>query len=294
MVQVSEPMRILVDRRPTNLQVKDKGEDGYCCDIVMCIEESSGHIVSSEILKPDDGDAAVVGCARQALEAIGRDAPGKRVAWLVRQESVAAALAAATRGPNIQLVPGDSFGVWDEAYLSMDAHMGSGGAMLPYLWRGDITPEEVAELFKAAAACYRLKPWRFLTDADVLEIPSPVAGEPALIVSVMGAGGIARGLALFDSEADLHRMMGDDEGRTNLVYASFERVRKVPYTVTEEAEQHGWVTAAKSAFPMVVRVRKGEPIPTSGDDLRRVTAAFQALSDLAREYRKGGEDPGRK
>jgi hypothetical protein len=162
--------------------------------------------------------------------------------------------------------------------------------MLPYLWRGENTPAEVADLFKAAAACYRLKPWRFLTDADVLEIPSPVAGEPPLIVSVMGAGGIARGLALFDSEADLHRMMGDDEGRANLVYASFERHDRVPHTVTTEAEQHGWVTAAKSAFPTLVRVRRGEPVPSRGDDLRRVTAAFKALSDMAREYSKSGED----
>jgi hypothetical protein len=286
MAQMSDPMRILVDRRPTNLRVQEKGEEGYCCDTVMCIEESSGFILSSEVMRPDDGDDAVAACAQKALDAVREQLPDRPITWVVRQERIADALASGLRGGNIRLVPGTSFGPWDEAYLSMDRHMGSGGAMLPYLWLGDITPEEIAELFQAAAACYRLKPWQFLTDADVLAIPGPTAGEPSLIVSVMGASGIARGIALFDSEGDVHRMMSDDERRADLVYASFERYAKVPHTVTTEAEQHGWVTARKAAFPMVMRVRKGEPVPCSGDDLRRVSAAFQALCGLAREYRE--------
>lgn len=286
-------VRVLVDRRPTNLHIREKGEAGYCCDVVLCIEGSSGYILSSEILKPEDGDETVGAAAQEALDQVLRSGPELRVVWVVRQDHVAKALAARFSGPQILLEAGHSFALWDEAYLTMDRSMGSGGIMLPYLWRGDITPNEVGALFEAAAGFYRMRPWQFVSDTELLEMPSPHPGQPRLLISVMGAAGISRGLALFDRMKDFERVM-EDRGGTNAVFAGFERVDKVPHTVKTEAERHGWVTVNKSAFPEVVRLRKGEPAPCSGDDLRRVTAAFQALGEATNVYRQSRKRrPGR-
>lgn len=89
-----------------------------------------------------------------------------RVTWLARQEQVAAALAACCGEDEVRLAPGESFAPWDEAYLAMDRRFGSGRALVPYLWRGDITAEEVGSLFQAAAGFYRAKPWQFLPDSQ--------------------------------------------------------------------------------------------------------------------------------
>ena len=108
-----------------------------------------------------------------------------------------------------------------------------------------------------------------------------------MLISVMGAGGISRGLALFDSEDDFERTMAEDRG-ADVVFATFERVAKAPNTLRTEAEQHGWEIASESAFPEVLRLRKGEPVPCSGADLRRVTAAFRALAEATSGYRESG------
>jgi len=258
------------------MQIREQGAAGYCCDVVLCIDQSSGLILKQAVLKPEDSDAAVAAAAHETLDSLRQRAPGVGVVWVARQERVATALAARFRRSDIALESGDSFGPWDEAYLAMDRQMGSGGGMLPYLWRGDIMAEEVAELFAAAARFYQMRPWQFITDAELLEMPNPDPGQPPLFVSVMGASGISRGLALFDTEADFEQM-ASDRGRKNVAYASFEGVNEVPHTVTSEAEEHGWVLASTSAFPMVLRVREGKPVPCSGDDLRRVTAAFRVL-----------------
>ena len=60
----------------------------------------------------------------------------------------------------------------------------------------------------------------------------------------------------------------------------------MPHTVTEEARQHGWRIANKSAFPMVVRTRHGEPIPCSGADLRRMITALRLIGEIAGAFRE--------
>jgi hypothetical protein len=287
MAEGERQVRILIDRRPTNAHIGEKGRPGYYADIVMCVEDS-GFVFGAGTANPEEGDAAIVAQVEKVLRAVSDAAPGRPVLWMVRQGRVAEAVAARVGAENVLLAQGEAFAPWDEAYLSMDQHMGSGGAMLPYLWRGDVSEEEVAELFEAAADFSKVRPWQ-LIPSDVLHRAPPAGpGEPPLLITVMGESKIARGLALFDTEADFQAMM-EDRLPHNVVYASLEPVAKMPHTVTEEAERHGWRLNSKSAFPMVVRVRHGEAAPYTGDDVRRVTRAFRLIGEAAgaaREARK--------
>jgi hypothetical protein len=277
-------VRVLVDRRPTNMQVGGKGATAYCPDIVLCVDHDSGVIFAHELVHPHDSDEAVGAAVRETRAHLTQETPGVRVTWLARQEQVTTALAAYCGEDEVRLAPGESFAPWDEAYLSMDQRFGSGRALVPYLWRGDMTAEEVGALFQAAAAFYRAKPWQFLPDSQLLGMPSSTPGEPRLLISIMGKAGISRGLVLFDSEYDFERTMAEDR-QADVVFASFERVDKAPPTVREEAKQHGWEIAGRSAFPEVVRMKRGGPIPCSGRDLRGVTAAFRALAEANQAYR---------
>jgi len=278
-------VRVLVDRRPTNMQVHGKRRRGYCPDIVLCVDHDSGAILAHELVQAKEGDEAIGAAVRETRAQISQDAAGVRVTWLARQEQVATALAAYCGEDEVELTLGESFGLWDEAYLAMDRQFGSGRALVSYLWRGDITADEVGALFEAAARFYRLKPWQSLSDSEILDIPGSKSGVGRLLISVMGAADISRGLVVFDSEYDFERMMAQDR-QADVVFASFEQVDKVPATVRAEAEQHGWEVAGRSAFPEVVRMKRGEPIPCSGSDLRRAPAAFRPLAEASQAYRR--------
>ena len=286
MADAQRPLRILVDRRPTTIRVRGEGGAGsYHPDIVLCVDADSGYMFTPNVVSPDKGDAAIATAARAARAEIEEGAPGSRIVWITRQKSVAKAMAACVRAPEAVLESEESFGPWNDGYAAMDRDLGGGGGMYPYLWRADVTADEIADLYREAARFYRLRPWQFLTDSELVEKQSPLAAGPPLLISVMGASGISHGLALFDSERHFDDMMCD-RGRDGVVYASFERREKVPHTVVAEADEHGWAVASKSAFPMVVRVHEEKPVPCSDDDLRRVTAAFRALNEVTSAYRE--------
>lgn len=291
MADAQRPLRILVDRRPTTMRVRREGSTGsYHPDVVLCVDPDSGYMFTPNVVSPDDGDAAIATAAMAAREEIGKGGLGPRIIWVVRQESVARAMAACVRAPEIVLKSGESFGPWNDGYAAMDRDLGGGGGTFPYLWRSDVSADEIAELYEEAARFWRLRPWQFLTDSELVEKQSPLPGGPPLLISVMGASGISRGLALFDSERHFDDMMCD-RGHDGVVYASFERREKMPHTVVGEADEHGWTVASRSAFPMVVRVREEKSAPCSGDDLRRVTAAFRALNEVTSAYRESRRRP---
>jgi len=271
------------------MQVGKKRAAVYYPDVVLCVDQDSGFIYHQQVLQPDDGQEAVTAAAQAALAGIGRENPGARVIWVARQEQVASALAARFGDADVWSESSESFGPWDEAYIAMDREFGSGRGALPYLWRGDITAEEVGALFEAAAQYYRMKPWEFIPDSELLKMPNPDPGGKPLLMSVMGAAGISRGLVLFDSEDDFECTMAEDR-EADVVFATFERMAEAPNTLRREAEQHGWEIAGKSAFPELLRMKQGKPIPCSAADLRRATAAFSALAEATSGYRESGID----
>jgi len=271
---------ILVDRRPTNVRVGEKGE-WYSPEVVLCVERASGMILSCELRKPEDDDL-VAETAGKAVEAVRAQFPQAQIIFAVRQDHVAGAIIAAfPENPRIARDVG--FDSWDEAYLALDERMGAGGAALPYLWRGDISAEEVAEFFRVAAKVYKARPWRRLGDLDALMFPDLGPAKGKLVVAVMGSEGLARGIAVFPSRQHYDDVITGDRPPT-ATFVSFEKPSRVPPIIQAEAERHGWTLANKSAFPLLVRVRAGEPVMACGDDVRRAMRAFLVVAvttDLA-------------
>lgn len=294
MADAQRPLRILVDRRPTTMRVRgESGTGSYHPNVVLCVDADSGHMFTPNVVRPDDGDEAISAAAIAAREEIEEGAPGSRIIWIARQESVARAMAACVRTPDLVLESGENFGPWNDGYAAMDRDLGGSAGMFPYLWRANVSADEIAELYEEATRFYRLRPWQFLADSELVEKQSPVSGGPPLLISVMGASGVSRGLALFDSGRHFDDMMCD-RGHDGVVYASFERREKMPHTVVAEADDHGWTVASRSAFPMVVRVHEERPAPCTSDDLRRVTAAFRALNEVTSAYRESRRRPRRR
>ena len=107
----------------------------------------------------------------------------------------------------------------------------------------------------------------------------------------MGASGISHGLMIFDSEADFGRMNAGKR-QVSTLSVSFEPASGLPPTLTAEAREHGWPLAGESAFPFVMRARKGKPVPSCGDDLRRATAALRVLAEVTTAFRESRQSQG--
>jgi len=284
MVNAPQHIRVLIDRQPTNMQVREKGAGSYYCDLVMSVDQASGFIFEEAAVKPDAGDEAVIAVAQKTLDQLRQRTPRAELTWVVRHERIASALAICFPEMATSLQPGEDFARWNEAYLGMDERLGSGGRLRPYPMWGDITEQEVAAFYAAAASFYRARPWEFITDASLLEIPRPNRDEPPLLVSVLGASGITHGITIVDSEADFERM-NSDRRRVNATSVSFEPEGQLPPTMTAQAKEQGWVVASEAAFPLVMRVQKGKPVPGRGDDLRRATIALSVLGEGTSAYR---------
>jgi len=276
-------LTILLDRRPTNMRIRDTGQAPYYPDVIMCIARSSGVILSMEIARPTDGHAPIVETARKALESVRHESAQVNVVFATRQDHVAAVLASAF-AEEVKVQAGADFDPWDTAYIELDLRMGSGTGMLPYLWRGDITDAEVAAFFDAAADLYKARPWRWFSDANGLQMADPIAQGRTMVVAVMGSEGIARGIAIFDSARDYEAMVLHDR-RPDVTYVALQRLKEVPHTVTAQAEEHRWTVVNKSAFPTMMRYRAGEVIPVSSDEVRRAAVALRAATAAAAAVR---------
>jgi len=269
-------VEILTDCRPTNIRLHEKGQAPYYAGVVLCIERGSGFILSSEIVAPGEDDRAIVEAGRNALQAVRDQVPAAHVTFAVRQECAGAALTAAF-GDEVTIATTCDFGPWDDAYVSFDERMGSGAGIIPHLWRGDITEPEVARFHEAAARFYRARPWRLLSDLDPIELPDPAARDgKRMVVIVMGSAGIARGIAILRSMKGYQALMAQRRP-PSMTYVSFERLVKVPHTLVAEAEEHGWTVVNKSAFPLVTTTAGGRLSDSDGHDLRRATAALEAV-----------------
>ena len=67
--------------------------------------------------------------------------------------------------------------------------------------------ELLESLFAAAADFYLIQPWTIINDEKAIEVQAP----DARLVVVMGAAGQSYGISVYDSPADLQRMLA---GRT--------------------------------------------------------------------------------
>jgi len=274
----ADHVEILIDCRPTNARVYEKGQAAFYVSVAMAVDPRSGFLFSVDIAPPREEDQKTVEAARNALQAVRDQMPAARITFAVRQERVGAALAAAFGDDPVTVATTCDFGPWDEAYISLDERMGSGTGVIPHLWRGDITEAEVARFHAAAARFYRARPWRLLSDLDPVELPDPTPSRGQTMVTVvMGSSGIARGVALFRSMRDYQTTMAGEQPRTT-TFVSFERLAKIPHTLAAEAEEHGWTVVNKSAFPALTTSGGAKLSGANGDEVRRATAALELIA----------------
>lgn len=213
-----------------------------------------------------------------------------------RHEEVVAALSHRLEPRGIEAVARIRLGVLDRVAAEMvasddpeafDFDFGRPCTSAALTWEGWALPEEVvAELFSATAAFYRGRPWEAIDDDDEVEVETEEGRSWAL--SVLGGGGIERGLTLYSDPGDRERVASaplHDPGLTDLfegqaVCLTLEPPDELPDPMRREVLRSGWEVAASDAYPAVFTINA----PGGGISravARDLTSALRTLANAA-------------
>lgn len=171
----------------------------------------------------------------------------------------------------------------------------------PDTWAAWQLPDtQVAALFRAAAAFYRAAPWTVLSDSIPLAFEP--SGESAWCGAIMGQGGEAFGLALYEEPSDLlglyegaaigadgagaREALGTLRGR--VITLLFEEARDLPRPMRREVSRKGWEVAAPSAYPTLVALNT----PGGGVTPADVGRLTEALALVPRYLASADGSPG--
>lgn len=154
----------------------------------------------------------------------------------------------------------------------------------PQTWGAWGLPDEiVAELFAAAAAYYRDRPWEELADDALLFVETPLGRTWG--AAVLGGAGIERGLSLYSHPADRERILTVPLFEPSMAslfegYAlciALEPVDEIPRPMRREVLASEWEIAATDAYPTLLTINS----PGGGvsrADAQALTVALRAVA----------------
>ena len=263
--------------------------------IELWVEVPSGLVVHVEIHDPNKPIPAVADGLQQALRDPATGVKPRRLrfndaewaAEVQRRLTTLKVIVAETP----ELEP-----VLDDLISSMSAAPGHAS----YLEHAKFSASDMGALFKAADALYRLAPWQFTLDEQLIEVSIPELDLHGACISVIGALGESYGFLLFPSFEGYERMAAAsfdidastevfDVGTTTTAL-NYERGADLPPTMRREVEQHGWPVATATAYPVAEhRDRDGLPRTLTPSELRIITACAQALVSVFETHRTSFE-----
>jgi len=152
-----------------------------------------------------------------------------------------------------------------------------------------VLPESVGSFFDAAALFYEAAPWSRVGERPI-EVACPRFESGPWYAVLMGQGGMARGLVLYDSLDTLERIQrGDLPEAENARLSSclavvFAEAEDLPAADVAALRQHGWRVAGPNAYPSVYRMEPGLSMrPPLAWELTLLEGCLRALTEFVRK-----------
>jgi hypothetical protein len=264
--------------------------DPYRPSAVLWVETGSGLIVGCDLLHPSEALGRAAGLfletAREPLEGKARVPERVRVA----EPELYDALQGRIGGVELVLAPTPELTPVAESFV---AHMGLADeddedVELSYVG-GDITADDVAHMFRAAARLYRLQPWRPFPPDGYVSVRCEQLGIEDGALCVVGQMGESFGFVLFRSVEDAvdfvvaaDQVEAGRKGRfPQHVMFTYDERAALPPAMAGEIRTHGWEVAGPRAYPTFAMV---DPDMTAcvltRPELLGVTAIVDALAEL--------------
>lgn len=276
---------------PLQEMFRETGEPGS-----LVIVGAGGLIVSGDVLA-----RRCVGVAARAAAILGAvTAAGAKTGLLPERLRVRDAVLAAALAPELErrgIIPErGEVAELDDAIESSLQHLAggvaAGSACAPWAWaETEATPDELAEFHAAAADFHRAEPWQRLADSNTLVLRFPGEEEP-WAVSVMGAGGMYYGLAVYSDPRDLDILAEREATGAEFISAmrgwsltlSFDPKKDLSRPMRREVASAGWELAGPDAYPTLFGLRlPGRRI--TAELLNRMTGACRAIAAFTSQER---------
>jgi hypothetical protein len=165
----------------------------------------------------------------------------------------------------------------------------AGGSQTGLLDMPGVTPEAVGSFFDAAALFYEQAPWAKVGERSI-EVACPRFESGPWYAVLMGQGGMARGLVLYDNLEILQRIQSGDLSEEENARLSaclavvYGEAEELPPADLEAARQHGWRVAGPDAYPSVYRMEPGLSMrPPLAWELTLLEGCLRALPAFVRK-----------
>ena len=279
------PGEWVAGRRPGPFRVKEP--EPFRPWVAVVADAASGWLFGVEPLVQGGGPAEAADAIAKVVKAQGaREKAAFAQALRVDDPELAAALRGRL-GPGVTVRVGPTPEI-DVVVRAMGRAIGPGDDRQSYLENGRVTPEAVRRFFEAAAAVYRLAPWRIAqSDNQVLRLDAPTFGMEGACLSIIGGLGESHGVLVFESVDDFAEMaragneggIGDQGPGVPILSINFEARKNLPRGLASEAKRHGWSVAGPLAYPWLLSLdAHGHARGLAERDYECATAVLEALA----------------
>jgi hypothetical protein len=169
-----------------------------------------------------------------------------------------------------------------EVLAAMSEHVQGHAAPPGALDGKGVTVDRMRRFAAAAQRFWEARPWRYLTDEDLIHVEMPALKQDLAHVTVLGAGGRTFGLAFFDSVEDHDELSRgepvDAPGRPHWSVL-FGPISDLPFGDVNLWEDHRLPVAAAAAYPCAVRIDGDEVHRPDARTLAYLEGLLAALAD---------------
>ncbi|PWU18061.1 MAG: hypothetical protein C5B48_15190, partial [Candidatus Rokuibacteriota bacterium] len=231
------------------------------------------------------GDAAL---AVEALVELGlRFAQTRPAAIQVVDQVLGEEIARALGDPDLRVTVVPRLDAVNAMVARMTAEM-EGEPPPPALDAPGVTVEGMRAFAIAARDFYAARPWRHLSDEDLIHVEEPTVAAPFRHFTVLGRAGQTFGLGFFPSRAafdELHASLDSEvllKGRGSWS-VFFGPPWTTPWSDLELWEEHGFPLAAPEAYPIAGRfsavVRMRRPDARELSDIEAILLALSRVTE---------------
>lgn len=276
-----------VDARPaaTTLRVGDRMARPW---MLVVVSGTEGHVLAFELLHDEPSIDQALQILRKAMKEPEAGEPHRPTEVQMSKDDWTTALCPNLQTADIECVTVASLDQIGEVFEELSGQL-SGQGPSGLLDMPGITPDAVGSFFDAAALFFQQAPWQKTGDRPI-QVECPTFESGPWYAVVMGQGGMARGLVLYDNLKTLLRIQqGELSEQENarltagLVVVFGAKDDLVPADV-EAAEQHRWPVAMPDAYPSIYRMEPGLSMrPPLAWELQLLEGCLRSLPEFVRK-----------
>jgi hypothetical protein len=252
---------------------------------LLLVESDSGLIVGTELARPEDLLERAPEMFHQAARAPLVGSPREPARVRVASPDLFAALHDQVGDVEVVLAPTPELEPVAAGLCESLGQLPADEEGFTYLGP-DITPDDVAHMFRAAARLYRLRPWTLFPADGFASIDCAALGVAGGALCVVGQAGESFGFALFSSRADAVAFTETDmeAGPTLLprhFMFTYDEEDDLAPPMVREIDEFGWEVAGPGAFPQALLIDPDCVVRgLTRAELAGLTAVIEALADL--------------